>query len=147
MIEGRWDGRSIPCPRQWSAAAKLVTIDTPYDVAVNDILWPLVGEDAANACAAYIQLIHKVKPELEALKNGGDLPSDHRAQYAVIFAAIRTIVVDYPDTGAAIQAGDLDWFVDALVNADNEIRQWAVPLASASGILLKFSDKIDALKA
>ena len=147
VIEGRWDGRSIPCPRQWSAAAKLVTIDTPYDVAVNDILWPLVGEDAANACAAYIQLIHKVKPELEALKNGGDLPSDHRAQYAVIFAAIRTIVVDYPDTGAAIQAGDLDWFVDALVNADNEIRQWAVPLASASGILLKFSDKIEALTA
>ena len=107
----------------------------------------MVGEDAANACAAYISLIHKVKPELEALKNGGSLPSDHRAQYAVIFAAIRTIVVDYPDTGVAVQAGKLDWFISALENADSEIRQWAVSLASSSGILLKYSPKYDALAA
>ena len=146
-IEGRWDGRSIPCPRQWAAAAAQITIDTSFDEAVNDVLWPLVGEDAANACAAYIQLIHKVKPELEALKNGGDLPSDHRAQYAVIFAAIRTIVVDYPDTGAAVKAGKLDWFIDALAASDNEIRQWAVPLASSAGILLKYSPKFEALAA
>ena len=144
-VEGRWDGRSIPCPRQWSAAAKLVTIDTPFEEAVNDILWPLVGYDAANACAAYIQLIHKVKPALDALKAGGDLPSDHRRQYAVLFAAIRTILIDYPDTGAAIKSGELDWFISALVNADSEIRQWAVPLASESGIPLKYSDKIEAL--
>jgi hypothetical protein len=147
VVEGRWDGRSIPCPRQWSAAAAHITINTSYDEAVNNILWPLVGEDAANACAAYISLIHKVKPELEALKNGGSLPSDHRAQYAVIFAAIRTIVVDYPDTGVAVQAGKLDWFISALENADSEIRQWAVSLASSSGILLKYSPKYDALAA
>ena len=147
VVEGRWDGRSIPCPRQWSAAAAHITINTSYDEAVNNILWPLVGEDAANACAAYISLIHKVKPELESLKNGGSLPSDHRAQYAVIFAAIRTIVVDYPDTGVAVQAGKLDWFISALENSDSEIRQWAVSLASSSGILLKYSPKYDALAA
>ena len=148
-IEGRWDGRSIPCPRQWSAAAAQITIDTSFDEAVNDVLWPLVGEDAANACAAYIQLIHKVKPELDALKNGGDLPSDHRAQYAVIFAAIRTIVVDYDHLalGATVKACKLDWFIDALASSDNEIRQWAVPLASGAGIPLKYSPKFEALAA
>ena len=109
------------------------------------IVWPLVGYDAANACAAYIQLIHKVKPALDALKAEGDLPSDHREQYAVLFAAIRTILADYTDTGAAIKAGKLEWFISALVNADSEIRQWAVPLASESGILLKYSEKIEAL--
>ena len=69
----------------------------------------------------------------------------NRRQYAVLFAAIRTILIDYPDTGAAIKSGELDWFISALVHADSEIRQWAVPLASESGIPLKYSDKIEAL--
>ena len=143
--EGRWDGRSIATPRSWAKAARAIDLDTPFDEAVNDVLWPLVGYDAANACAAYISLIHKVKPQLDALKNGGALPTDHRDQYAVLFAAIRTITKDYPDTGAAVKKGDLDWFIDALVAADNEIREWAVPLSADAGIPLKFSSKYESL--
>jgi hypothetical protein len=147
VVEGRWDGRSIACPRQWAAAAKKIDNTTPFDEAVNEILWPCVGYDAANACAAFIALIHKVKPQLDKLKNGGALPTDHRDQYAVLFAAIRTITKDYPDTGAAIKKGELDWFVTALLHADSEIREWAVPLASGSGITLKFHPQFAQLAA
>ena len=147
IVEGRWDGRSIACPRQWSAAAKKIDINTGFDEAVNEILWPTVGYDAANACAAFIKLIHKVKPQLDDLKNGGALPTDHRDQYAVLFAAIRTITKDYPDTKRSIKRGELDWFVTALVNADSEIREWAVPLASGSGITLKFHSQFEQLAA
>lgn len=146
-IDFRYDGRAIPCPRQWTSAARMVDINTPHDVAVRHCLAPLVGDDAANACAAYLELIHQVKPQLEALKNGGALPSDHREQYALLFAAIRTIVLEHEDTGVAVKAGDLDWFLDALAASDNEIQQWAVPLASSAGIKLSYSPKYAKLAA
>lgn len=138
----RPNGEGIATPRSWEAACRLVTWETPYEEALWEDLNPLVGHDAALACASFIELIEKNKGGITKLKAGKlDLATlDNRDQYAVLTGALRTIPMDYDseeEIDAALAGTELDWLIKGLSDTEAELRQWALSLAKTLGVNIK----------
>ena len=136
-VPSPWDGSPHPCPRQWEAACRATADDSLPAGLVALTLEGFVGESAGRAAFAFIKLVGDLLPQLNAVRNGGDVPMDPASQQALTHAALRVAKRETAkDPEAAVASGALDWLVNLLAACRGEIRAYGFATAIRCGLPL-----------
>lgn len=132
-----WDGSPHACPRAWEAACRATADDSLPAGLVALTLEGFVGESAGRAAFAFIKLVGDLLPQLNAVRNGGDVPMDPASQQALTHAALRVAKRETAaDPEAAVASGALDWLVNLLAACRGEIRAYGFATALRCGLPL-----------
>jgi hypothetical protein len=134
-----YDGEPHPCPRTWTAVAKLEPVRKSNSTIYRKAVRGLVGANATNALIGFLQHVDKL-PNIEELRANPDafvVPEDPAAQFALVSACLTTATKGIKDIGAAVHSGGFDWLISLLLRCRGDIREFGARSADRRGIPLK----------
>lgn len=135
-----YDGMPHPCPRTWTAVARVEPLRTAKPDIYRKAVIGCVGQRAALAYFGFLQHVDRL-PDIASLKQdaaGFALSPDPAIQFALVSACLATLTRGLDKVGLinAVHNGKLDWFVTLLLKCRGDIRSYGARSAIRRGVPL-----------